>query len=175
MTTDPVTQRLLRQALPVVTTLASLLLVVTVASALYFGRDILVPVALAILLSFVLVPAVRGLRRLRVPRVAAVLLVVLLAFGTLGAVGSLIAREAAQLAADLPRYSLTLRDKITALRTATAERGGLSDTFSGFFDMAEEIGKELQPPVKSETETGAALGTAARPMQVEIHAPAPVC
>ncbi|WP_238254809.1 AI-2E family transporter, partial [Methylorubrum podarium] len=98
MTTDPVTQRLLRQALPVVTTLASLLLVVTLAGALYFGRDILVPVSLAILLSFVLVPAVRWLRRLRVPRAAAVLLVVLLAFGTLGAVGSLIAREAAQLA-----------------------------------------------------------------------------
>ena len=72
MTTDPVTQRLLRQALPVVTTLASLLLVVTLAGALYFGRDILVPVALAILLSFVLVPAVRALRRLRVPRAAAV-------------------------------------------------------------------------------------------------------
>ena len=171
MTNDPVTTRLLRQALPVVTTLASLLLVVTLAGALYLGRDILVPVALAILLSFVLVPAVRWLRRLRVPRAAAVLLVVLLAFGTLGAVGSLIAREAAQLAADLPRYSLTLRDKITALRAATAERGGLSDTFSGFFDMAEEIGKELQPPTKTESETGAALGTAERPMQVEIHAP----
>ena len=171
MTNDPVTTRLLRQALPVVTTLASLLLVVTLAGALYLGRDILVPVALAILLSFVLVPAVRWLRRLRVPRAAAVLLVVLLAFGMLGAVGSLIAREAAQLAADLPRYSLTLRDKITALRAATAERGGLSDTFSGFFDMAEEIGKELQPPAKTESETSAALGTAERPMQVEIHAP----
>ncbi|MEE7457386.1 transporter [Methylorubrum populi] len=170
MTTDPVTTRLLRQALPVVTTLASLLLVVTLASALYFGRDILVPVALAILLSFVLLPAVRALRRLRVPRAAAVLLVVLLAFGMLGAVGSLIAREAAQLASDLPRYSLTLRDKITALRTATAERGGLSDTFSGFFDMAEEVGKELQPPV-AKTDTDTPLGTADRPMQVEIHAP----
>ncbi|MFJ7439364.1 AI-2E family transporter [Methylorubrum thiocyanatum] len=170
MTTDPVTQRLLRQALPVVTTLASLLLVVTLAGALYFGRDILVPVALAILLSFVLVPAVRALRRLRVPRAAAVLLVVLLAFGMLGAVGSLIAREAAQLAADLPRYSLTLRDKITALRAATAERGGLSDTFSGFFDMAEEIGKELQPPA-AKTDSDSQLGTAERPMQVEIHAP----
>lgn len=172
MTTDPVTTRLLRQALPVVTTLASMLLVVTLAGALYFGRDILVPVALAILLSFVLVPAVRALRRVRVPRVAAVLLVVVLAFGLLGAIGSLIAREAAQLATDLPRYSLTLRDKITALRAATAERGSLSDTFSGFFDMAEEIGKELQPPAaKTESETNAPLGTVERPMQVEIHAP----
>ena len=170
MSDDPVTARLLRRALPVVTALASLLLVVTVAGALYFGRDILVPVALAILLSFVLLPAVRGLRRLRVPRAAAVLVVVLLAFGILAAVGGLIAREAAQLAADLPRYSLTLREKITALRAATAERGGLSDSFSGFFDMAEELGKELQPPAP-ESADEARLGTAERPMQVEIHAP----
>ena len=40
MTNDPVTTRLLRQALPVVTTLASLLLVVTLAGALYLGRVI---------------------------------------------------------------------------------------------------------------------------------------
>ncbi len=170
MSEDPVTARLMRRALPVVTALASLLLVVTLAGSLYLGRDILVPVALAILLSFVLLPAVRALRRLRVPRAAAVLVVVVLAFGILAAVGGLIAREAAQLATDLPRYSLTLRDKITALRTATAERGGLSDTFSGFFDMAEEIGKELQPPVP-ESADEARLGTAERPMQVEIHAP----
>ncbi|GJE74519.1 MAG: AI-2E family transporter [Methylobacteriaceae bacterium] len=170
MSDDPVTARLMRRALPVVTALASLLLVVTLAGALYLGRDILVPVALAILLSFVLLPAVRALRRWRVPRVAAVLVVVLLAFGILAAVGGLIAREAAQLATDLPRYSLTLRDKITALRAATAERGGLSDSFSGFFDMAEELGKELQPPA-TEAAGDARLGTAERPMQVEIHAP----
>ncbi|WP_232630149.1 AI-2E family transporter [Methylobacterium sp. Leaf118] len=170
MSEDPVTARLLRRALPVVTSLASLLLVVTLAGALSLGRDILVPVALAILLSFVLLPAVRALRRWRVPRAAAVLVVVVLAFGLLAAIGGLIAREAAQLAIDLPRYSLTLREKITALRAATAERGGLSDSFSGFFDMAEEIGRELQPPVP-EGESDARLGTAARPMQVEIHAP----
>lgn len=170
MSEDPVTARLLRRALPVVTTLASLLLVVTLAGALYLARDILVPVALAILLSFVLLPAVRALRRWRVPRVAAVLVVVLLTFGLLAGIGGLIAREAAQLATDLPRYSLTLREKITALRAATAERGGLADGFSGFFDMAEEIGKELQPPAP-ETDGEARLGTPGRPMQVEIHAP----
>ncbi len=87
MSEDPVTARLLRRALPVVTALASLLLVVTLAGSLYLGRDILVPVALAILLSFVLLPAVRALRRLRVPRAAAVLVVVVLAFGILAAVG----------------------------------------------------------------------------------------
>jgi len=59
MSDDPITARLLRQAMPVFTTLASCLLVITIAAALYLGRDIFVPVTLAILLSFVLAPFVR--------------------------------------------------------------------------------------------------------------------
>ncbi|GJE55594.1 MULTISPECIES: AI-2E family transporter [Methylobacterium] len=168
MTDDPVTTRLLRRALPTIIMLASLLIVVTLASALYLGRSILVPIALAILLSFVLLPAVRGLRGLRVPRAPAVLIVVLLTFGLLGAIGSLIAREAGQLAADLPRYSMTLREKMTALRAATGQENGLSATFSGLFDMADDIGKALQPAATTAPES-AEIGTLQRPMQVEVQ------
>ncbi len=166
MTDDPVLNRLLRQGFPVLTALASLLFALTLSAVLYLGRDILVPITLAILLSFVLLPALRALRRMRLPRVPAVLFVVALAFGSLGGVGSLIGREAAQLAADLPRYSMTLRDKVAALRASAAERG----TLSGIFDMIEELGTELQPPDPERT-ANAQLGSAARPMQVEIHAP----
>jgi len=166
MSDDPVTARLLRRALPIVTTLASLLVVVTLAAALYLGRDILVPVTLAILLSFVLVPAVRVLRRIAVPRVAAVLLVVVLAFGALGLVGTLLAGEAAQLGADLPRYATTMREKLTALRGATAGQG----TLSRMFDMAQDLGNALQPPVDPSA-AGSQIGSDKRPMQVEIHPP----
>ena len=48
-----------------------------IIAGLYFGREIFVPVALAVLLSFVLAPFVRRLQALRLPRVAAVLLVVI--------------------------------------------------------------------------------------------------
>ncbi|UMY18524.1 AI-2E family transporter [Methylobacterium organophilum] len=164
MTEDPLTARLMRQALPIFVALASLLVVVTLAVALNLGRDILVPITLAILLSFVLVPAVRGLRRLGMPRAPAVLLVVLLAFGTLGAVGVLIAREGAQLAAELPRYTLTIRDKVAALRGAAAEQG----TLSRILDMAQDIGAALQPPVEA-IAAEAQIGSPGRPMQVEIH------
>ena len=51
-----------------------------VIAGLYFGRDLLVPIVLAVLLAFVLAPVVRVLRRFRLPRVPAVLISVLLAF-----------------------------------------------------------------------------------------------
>jgi predicted PurR-regulated permease PerM len=163
MSDDPITARLLRQALPVFTTLASCLLVITIAAALYLGRDIFVPVTLAILLSFV--PGVRLLRRIRVPRALAVLVVVLTAFGALLGVALLIANEAAQLASDLPRYQVTMREKIASLKEATAGSG----TLSRIIDMVQDLGSELQPDLKAPAPEGTA-GTLAHPLHVQLAA-----
>lgn len=165
MSDDPITARLLRQAMPVFTALASCLLVITVAAALYLGRDIFVPVTLAILLSFVLVPGVRLLRRIRLPRAVAVLTVVVTAFGALLGVSLLIANEAAQLASDLPRYQLTMRDKIASLKDATAGNG----PFTRIIDMVQDLGAELQPDLKGRAPDGAA-GSVERPLHVQIAA-----
>ena len=162
MSEDPVTAQRLREGLPVFVTLASLLLVVATMAALYLGRDILVPVTLAILLSFVLVPAVRLLRRLRVPRAAAVLLVVVIVFGALFGIGSLIASEASQLAADLPRYTQTMRTKIKDLRGATAGTGSLSR----IVDMVQDLSATLQPPPAAEIK--GEPGSRTHPLTVEI-------
>ncbi|AWN35632.1 AI-2E family transporter [Methylobacterium radiodurans] len=164
MSDDPVIARQIRQGMPVFVALASVLLVLAVMAALYLGREILMPVTLAILLSFVLVPAVRALRRLLVPRALAVLLVVAVTFGVLFGVGSLIASEGAQLAADLPRYSLTMRDKIAALRGATADAG----TLSRIVDMVQDLGNALQPPAQAELK--GEPGSATHPLTVEIKA-----
>ncbi|MDB5644471.1 AI-2E family transporter [Methylobacterium sp.] len=165
MSDDPITARLLRQAMPVFTALASCLLVITIAAALYLGRDIFVPVTLAILLSFVLVPGVRLLRRIRVPRAIAVLAVVLTAFGALLGVALLIANEAAQLASDLPRYQVTMREKIASLKEATAGSG----TLSRMVDMVQDLGSELQPDPKAAVPEGTA-GSVAHPLHVQIAA-----
>jgi predicted PurR-regulated permease PerM len=159
---DPVTAQRLREGLPVIVALASMLLVVTTMAALYFGREILVPVTLAILLSFVLVPAVRMLRRLHVPRAAAVLLVVVIVFGALFGIGSLIASEASQLATDLPRYTQTMRTKIKDLRGATAGTGSLSR----IVDMVQDLGATLQPPPAAEVR--GEPGSRTHPLAVEI-------
>jgi predicted PurR-regulated permease PerM len=159
---DPVTAQRLREGLPVIVALASLLLVVATMAALYLGRDILVPVTLAILLSFVLVPAVRMLRRLHVPRAPAVLLVVVIVFGALFGIGSLIASEASQLAADLPRYTQTMRTKIKDLRGATAG----SSSLSRIVDMVQDLSATLQPPPAAEVR--GERGSATHPLTVEI-------
>jgi predicted PurR-regulated permease PerM len=159
---DPVTAQRLRQGLPVFVALASILLVVATMAALYLGREILVPVTLAILLSFVLVPAVRMLRRLRVPRVPAVILVVVIVFGALFGIGSLIASEASQLASDLPRYTQVMRTKIKDLRGATAGAG----TLSRIVDMVQDLSATLQPPPAAELR--GEPGSRTHPLTVEI-------
>jgi predicted PurR-regulated permease PerM len=79
---------------------------------LYFGRDVFVPIVLAILLSFVLAPLVRLLQRGNVPRGLSVVAVVLLAFLGIFALGGVMATQLTQLAGELPHYQATMRAKI---------------------------------------------------------------
>lgn len=94
-----------------------------VIAALYFGREVFVPVALAILFSFVLAPLVKGLQKLRVPRALAVFAVVLIAFAILAALTMAMLGQATQLASDLPTYQSTIRAKIAALKGSGPESG----------------------------------------------------
>jgi predicted PurR-regulated permease PerM len=109
---------------------------------LYFGREIIMPIALAILLSFVLAPVVGLLQRIRVPRGLAVVSVVILAFALIFALGSLLASQLTQLAGDLPRYQSTISEKIQLFRDTTAGRGTL-ERASG---MLKDLSKELDKP-----------------------------
>jgi hypothetical protein len=61
-------------------TLTAILVVGGIVAALYFGREVLVPIALALLLSFVLAPLVRRLQSWRFPRIIAVAIVAIFAF-----------------------------------------------------------------------------------------------
>ena len=88
--------------------LLAVVVAVVAVAALYFGREVLVPITVAVLLSFVLAPVVDLLRRLWIGRTAAVLLAVLLALGTILMVGGLIGAQVAGLARDVPRYAATI-------------------------------------------------------------------
>ena len=68
---------------------AAILTGVTVVAALYLARDVLIPLALAVLISFVLAPMAQALRRIGIPRVPAVVAVVVLSFGAILGVGAL--------------------------------------------------------------------------------------
>ena len=92
-------------------------LAVVLVGVIYLGREVLMPIALAVLMSFVLAPLVGFLQRIYMPRVAAVFLVVLVAFSGAFALGGLMVSQVNQLAGDLPRYQSTLREKSACLAT----------------------------------------------------------
>lgn len=125
-----------------VSAVALSVLAVIIVTALYVGREIFVPVALAILLSFVLASPVSALQRMRVPRGIAVVGVVLLAFAIIFALGSLIATQLNRLAGDLPRYQATIQSKIQSVRGVT----GGSSTLERAAGMLQDLGKELDKP-----------------------------
>ncbi len=98
--------------------LSTLLGGAVVVAGLYLGREVLVPLVLAVLLAFVLAPLTRLLRRAGLPNLPSVLLAVLAGVGVLAAIGLLVLRQLAALAADLGRYAEALGDKLDRLRVA---------------------------------------------------------
>lgn len=151
--------------------LASVAIGAFVIAALYFGREVFVPVALAILFSFVLAPLVKGLQKLRVPRALAVFAVVLIAFATLAALTMAMVGQATQLAADLPTYQSTIRAKIAALKGSGPESGVLSRAA----DVLQDLGKELDRPKANPSAPDERPSRArdGRPIPVEVHQPEP--
>src|ERR1043166_229477 len=101
---------------PDLVTLVIVALGIVVVAALYLAREVLIPITLAILLSFVLGAVVSLFRRLHLPRVPAVLLAVILALCIIATLGSVIGVQIASLAPDLPRYASTVGQKINAVQ-----------------------------------------------------------
>ena len=93
--------------------LATLLLVLVL---LYWTRVVLIPVALAVLLTFVLDPVVSLLQRSSLPRIATVILVVVMAFFILGGIGWMVTWQFTTLANELPQYTENLKHKVADLR-----------------------------------------------------------
>ena len=143
-------------------TLTSLAVGVVIVAALYFGRDVLLPFTLAVLLSFVLSPAVRALRRVRIPRVIAVVFSVALALATIGGIGALVTTQLVQIADDLPRYQTTIERKVSTVRDLAVGRVTelMSRLPGSFFARPAPI-----PP------TGAGPEPQQTPIPVEVRQP----
>lgn len=115
-------------------------------------------------------PLVSLLRRINIPRPIAVLLSVVLALATITGIGALVGTQVVDLAADLPRYQLTIEKKVDTFRSATIER--ISQLTSRFRSAVEQTQQGQNPgsqPSKGEP------GTAADqpPIPVEVHQPSP--
>ncbi|EJN12788.1 putative permease [Bradyrhizobium sp. YR681] len=155
-----------------VVTVGAAILSIIIVSALYLGREIFVPVALAILLSFVLAAPVRLMQRLHAPRALAVVGVVLFAFAIIFALGSVIATQLNGLAGDLPKYQVTILSKIQSVRGVA----GGSSTLERAAGMLQDLGKELDKPKSVAPANPLTSGTptpGVKPVPVEVLQPDP--
>jgi predicted PurR-regulated permease PerM len=117
---------------------------------LYFASAVLIPLALAVLLTFLLAPVVTGLQRRGLPRAPAVMLVVLAASALFAVVGWVVASQATTLVDTLPEYQENLDEKIATLRAMS--QGGFVDKLQAAMDR---IRREMNQP--TDPESAAAL------------------
>jgi predicted PurR-regulated permease PerM len=157
--------------LPGVNTLLTLTVCVVVVAALYCAREVLIPVTLAGLLSFLLAPIVSLLRRARVPRIGAVLLSILTAMALILALGVVIEQQIADLAPDLPYYQYEIETKIETLRKTTLGRAEpLLSQLGGHFGAAPA---PPAPPPGPHEKHAAPVGSTQNPMTVLVQSPPP--
>jgi predicted PurR-regulated permease PerM len=112
-----------------------LVALVTAVAALYFAKAILLPLALSILLCFLLAPLCDRLERWRVPRLAAVIVVVAMSVAVLGGLGYIVTNQLVDLGLQLPVHKENLIKKIQSIRP--------SDSFSEVSQTISELRKEL--------------------------------
>src|ERR1700744_2179346 len=154
------------------TTLINMGVAALIIAGLYFGREIFVPVALAVLLSFVLAPFVSHLQSFRLPRVVAVMAVVILGFAIIFSLGGLMVTQASRLAEALPGYEQTLRNKIETLRGIT---GGGTGTLQRASDVLNDLKTELQSSKAGSPPNSPVLQqpSDSKPIPVEVRQPDP--
>jgi predicted PurR-regulated permease PerM len=126
---------------------------VLIVAVLYWAQVVIVPVAVALLLTFVLSPAVVPLQR-RLGGVVAVLLVVVVTFGMFGIAGWAVTTQLRSLVQQLPTYQQNVRQKIRDVRWLG--HGQVIDTVQA---TVEDI--------QSEIAKGEPTGTTAKPIVVE--------
>ncbi|HEY7313800.1 MAG TPA: AI-2E family transporter [Gemmataceae bacterium] len=120
---------------------------VLVTACLYWARQVLIPVALAVLLAFILTPAVSALQRRGLGRLPSVILVVLLALLLLSGVGYVISRQINNLVGNLDKYSENIVNKIQSLRGA-GEGGFIGRVQQTITNISDELTQNAQEKQK---------------------------
>jgi predicted PurR-regulated permease PerM len=136
---------------------------VVVIAGLYLGRTVLIPITLAVLLSFLLAPLVNLLRRIHLGRIPSVLVAVVVALSVILAIGTLIGSQLADLVEDVPSYAATIRTKAETVQSYALSQSS---------QIMRRLGQPLNPPAAPQPKSKAAPSDQ-KPMAVEIHEPDP--
>lgn len=148
-----------------------LLPILLIVATLYLGREFFMPIALAILISFLLAPIVRKFERWHFGRIGSVVTVTILAFALLIGLGAVVGGQLIDLANKLPSYQTELHHKVMAIK---APRGGaLEKVRQTVQDLTTELNADTpkgEPAPGSPAVTGYASGSGApvKPVPVTV-------
>jgi predicted PurR-regulated permease PerM len=141
-------------------------LIALVVAGLYWLQAVLIPLALAVLLTFLLSPVVGTLQRRGLGRVPAVLVTVVLALSVLGGIGWTLTRQLVTLADELPQYSLNIHQRIADLR-GVSKGGSVEKVQKAVEDVVGEIQKTDKPGVARQKPVAVVL----EPPSILAHLP----
>jgi predicted PurR-regulated permease PerM len=141
-------------------------IIALVFAGLYWLQAVLIPIALAVLLTFLLSPVVGTLQRRGLGRVPAVLVTVVLALSVLGGIGWTLTRQLVTLADELPQYSLNIHQRIADLRGAS--KGGSVEKVQ---KTVEDVVGEIQKTDKSGVTRQKPIAVVLEPPSILAHLP----
>jgi len=163
----------------------------TLLALLYFGRDVLVPITLAVILSLLIAPLVRVLRRIGFGHILSVLAAVLVLGFSFAAVAGVIGSQLVHMAQSLPRYQLTIEHKLKTLNDVTVgkfnELTGQAGRFTNRHPAAtrqpgtleqpgalEQSGASGQPGTSEQSGTPERPATLRQPVALETQRTLPI-
>ncbi len=161
-----------------------LLLIAFLIFTLYFARTLLVPLAFALVLNFLLTPAVVALERLRIGRAPAIILVILVFFSGLAITGWVVTRQIVHVAELLPDHRDNIQSKLNRFHTPIG--GAAGHAIASLQELTEELSTQpnpvlsQMPPMLGTTRqrrrersaaTAAAQPTNTEPMRVQVVEP----
>jgi len=156
---------------PAPTVTSPLIIAALIVTGLYVGRDVLIPIAIAILLSFVLGPLVNLLRRWHLGRFLSVAASVLMTLSVVGALGALIGVQLADIAGDVPRYRTTIERKVEGLKDTPA--GRMADYVAGIGRTMHADSPKPEPKPEPRPDAAPAAPPPEKAILVEVKDRAP--
>jgi predicted PurR-regulated permease PerM len=136
---------------------------VVLLAGLHFAKPVLMPLAIATLLSVVLAPVVKRVERLGASRIVAVVLVMLLATGAVAAATWVVVGQVGQVISLLPNYRQNLQKKLSSLHDSL---GGFERTARRIQQLEEELATSATPEAKRDAPPVQVVQTARRPLEV---------
>ena len=137
----------------------------TVLALLYVGRAVLIPLTIALMLSLLIAPLVRRLRRIGLGQIPSVLVAVLTSAVVVAAAAGVLGTQVVRMAARLPQYERTIQQKLRNLDEMTVGR------LNALTSEASRLLESQPTGVGPDAATGSDLASAAAPIPVELHQP----